>query len=124
MNWTDLFIAILGSTVLSSIITWFLGRKKNQAETDNYIVESTTKLIQPLNDRIDQLEKDNCEKVTQINKLYVRICDLEAALALKDQRIRELEQAEEKKEKRIAELEAEIITLRHQIEVLENKKGR
>lgn len=53
-------ISVIGGTIIgsaiSAVVTSMLSKKKDEAETSKMITESVTSLIQPLNDRINDIE--------------------------------------------------------------------
>lgn len=113
--------AIIGSGLLTSLITLWVTRRnrnsdreKTEADTAGAIGEAWSKLLAPMEKRIQRLECESQEKDREIEDLKKRIAELEAAGLEKDKTIQG--QADQ-----IKELELEVVTLKRQLEELGQK---
>jgi len=64
-------IGFLGSAAVGSLVTWALQRRKEKVDITDQITETALSLLQPLKDRVSELEGT-------ISRLNHRIVDLEA----------------------------------------------
>lgn len=117
----ELAIAIIGSGLLTTLITLFFTRKnresdreKTEADAAGAIGDAWMKLLTPMEKRITALECESADKDRLIKELQKRIEELEAAGLVKDKTIQG--QAD-----RIKELESEVNTLKRQLESLGQK---
>ena len=64
--YTEIVIAIIGviSTVISSIVTWFISKRKYNAEVDNTVIDSMQKSLE----FYKQLSDDNKERLDSLLK--------------------------------------------------------
>lgn len=72
--------AVLGSTVLSTLITGFFAKKKTDADAATMTVDSILKWATTLTSRIDALERALKEKDDLIAELKARVVHLEASV--------------------------------------------
>lgn len=88
-------VAVIGSGVLTATVTYFFGRGKTRAETESIAIkaanDTVTNLVPPLNARIDQLEKENCDLRTELqgqaitlDGLQERFLKLQLALSINE----------------------------------------
>lgn len=138
----ELVLAVIGSGVLTTLVTLFITRKNRESEREKVeadaagaIGDAWSKLLTPMEKRIASLECDSAAKDLVIQKLQQRIDELEVSAEEKDRlikelqkRIEELEAAGLVKDKtiqgqadRIKELESEVDTLKKQLESLGQK---
>jgi uncharacterized coiled-coil protein SlyX len=117
----ELAIAIIGSGLLTTLITLFFTRRnreseceKTEADAAGAIGDAWMKLLTPMEKRITALECESADKDRLIKELQKRIEELEAAGLVKDRTIQG--QAD-----RIKELESEVDTLKKQLESLGQK---
>lgn len=117
MDYTAIIIAFLAS--LPGIYAIIAQMRKDRNEDKKVKIDavevaqkSVAVLLDPLNQRIDELE--NLGKACK-----ARISEVETMLSAKDARILELEGIISKKDKKISEMQAEINELRTRITVLE-----
>lgn len=117
----ELAIAIIGSGLLTTLITLFFTRRNRESEREKMkadaagaISDAWMKLIDPMEKRITDLECASNAKELMIRELQKRIEELEAAGLVKDRTIQD--QAD-----RIKELESEVDTLKKQLEILGQK---
>jgi len=66
----DTIITILGSNALTGIAGWFVGRKKQQADTDNQVLKNLEISVNLYRQIIDDLKKE-------IESLNIKVQDLE-----------------------------------------------
>lgn len=64
--YTEIIIAIIGviSTVISSVVTWFISKRKYNAEVDNTVIDSMQKSLE----FYKQLSDDNKERLDNLLK--------------------------------------------------------
>lgn len=60
-KYTEIIIAVLG--ILSSVVAWFLGKRKNEAEVTSIEIESLRAVIAQQNDQIKVLN-DRIQELT------------------------------------------------------------
>lgn len=113
--------AIIGSGLLTSLITLWVTRRnrdsdreKTEADTAGAIGDAWSRLLAPMEKRIQALECESEAKDKKIKELQQRIEELEAAGLVKDKTIQD-------QANRIQELESEVITLKRQLEDLGQK---
>lgn len=71
---TEIIIAVIG--VLSSVVTWFLGRKRASAETTSIEIESLQRVIQTQNAQIETLSTRVQELTAEVFKLQNEVMRL------------------------------------------------
>ncbi len=85
---------ILGSSVLTAIITAWFNRRKTSAEANSVIVatalEVVNNTVRPLNDRIDQLEAQNEELKTAIENVNTEVLKIQLAFVINEAQIESL----------------------------------
>ena len=138
----ELVLAVIGSGVLTTLVTLFVTRKNRESEREKVeadaagaIGDAWSKLLTPMEKRISALECESEAKDRMIRELQPRIEELEAAGLEKDRWIKELQKRIEELEAaglvkdrtiqgqadRIKELESEVDTLKKQLESLGQK---
>lgn len=78
-NMSEIIIALFG--ILSSIVTWFLGRKKAAAETTSIEIESLQRVISAQSDQIDKLSARVQELTDKVFELQNEIMRLKSGCA-------------------------------------------
>ena len=103
---TELILAIVGSGVLTTVITLFVTRRNRKSEQEKLeadaagaISEAWSRLMVPLENRVKLMECDLLGKQDEIDKLKKRLDVTEKELAARNTEIQELK-------RRIVELEA------------------
>ena len=61
----SVIIAVLSGGTVGALISFWANRKKNNAETDNIIVEGAKALLEPLTNQVNRLEGDLCKERTE-----------------------------------------------------------
>lgn len=138
----ELVLAVIGSGVLTTLVTLFVTRKNRESEREKVeadaagaIGDAWSRLLTPMEKRIASLECDSAAKDQLTQKLQHRIDEIEASGLEKDRRIRELQLRVQELEAsglekdrtiqgqadRIKELESEVDTLKKQLESLGQK---
>jgi len=84
-------LLLLISNTLTGIAAWFVGRKKQQAETDNSILDNLSKSIGVYQTIIEDLKKE-------IHELNTKITDLETKVDMLMKENRELKSKAKVKE--------------------------
>lgn len=117
----ELIAAIIGSGLLTTLITLLVTRKNRESEREKLEAEAAgsigdawAKLLNPMKKRIAALECELAAKDLQIRELQKRVQELEAAGLEKDKTIQD--QAD-----RIKELESVVDALKKQLESLGQK---
>lgn len=117
----EIIAAIIGSGIVTTLITLFVTRRnresereKTEADTAGAIGDAWSRLLVPMEKRIQALECESIQKDKEIKELKQRIEELEAAGIEKDKVI-------ESQLGRIRELESEVGILKKQLEELGQK---
>lgn len=117
----EIIAAIIGSGIVTTLITLFVTRRnresereKTEADTAGAIGDAWSRLLAPMEKRIQALECESIQKDKEIKELKQRIEELEAAGIEKDKVI-------ESQLGRIRELESEVGILKKQLEELGQK---
>lgn len=105
-----IIVALVGlaGMALSAYIGVRAGRKKNDADAAGAITEAATKLIDPLNERIDELKVEIEQLRSKVNAKDRRIAQLECAVRERDSQIAQLQAEATKKDAELSELKARV----------------
>ena len=121
---------LFGGGTIAALIGYWSNRRRNAAETDNFILEGAKSLLEPLTDRVTCLEADlKRERMRRIEVEESREKEIKAMSEELEQvrqeaarrseeynrRIKDLETAVTGKDAEIAKLQAEAETLKQQV---------
>lgn len=111
----DFILLLLGSSTITTLITWLIQRRKNAAETDNTTVKTALELVETLRGRVKELEEDSVCDRREKEEIKAQLLKLSDTYAM---RISELERSSREKDntidgltERVRRLEGQIISL-------------
>lgn len=111
----DFALLLLGSSTITTLITWIIQRRQKSAETDNTTVKTALELVETLRVRVKELEDDSTRDRREKEEIKAQLLKLSDTYAM---RITELERSSREKDntidgltERVRRLEGQIISL-------------